>query len=148
MIDTEELYLDTMRRFLAIYRYVRRYGRQMCAEGLSGRQVAALRRLADAGPCTIGQMRDYLTLNDSSTSELVSQLESEGYVTRSRSTLDNRVVLVALTDPGATLLQQIPLGGIPLLRERLRGLPPQRLERIRGALQDMQRLLDIEDDHR
>lgn len=141
----QTLYLETMHAFLSVYRYLRRYSRQMHEEGLSGRQVSTLRYLLEAGPQTIGQLRSYLYLNDSTTSELVTNLEQAGHVTRSRSTTDNRVVLVTLTPAGREAAQRTPLQGIPLLREKLKALPPRRLARVRDALAEIQELLEIPD---
>jgi DNA-binding MarR family transcriptional regulator len=142
----QPLFLETIHAFLSVYRYLRRYSRQMHEEGLSGRQVSALRYLLEAGPRTIGQLRDYLYLNDSTTSELVTKLEQAGHVARARSEADNRVVIVTLTPAGRDAALKAPLQGIPLLREKLRALPPRRLARVRDALQELQALLEIPDD--
>lgn len=139
----ESLYLETIHAFLTVYRYLRQYSRQMQEEGLSGRRIAALRYLHEAGPHTVGQLRDYLYISDSSTSELVSSLEREGYVARARSEADNRVVVVSLTAAGRSLAKDTLLGGVPLLRERLKPLPPERLRRIYEALSEIARLLEL-----
>jgi DNA-binding MarR family transcriptional regulator len=133
---------ETVRNFLTLFRRLRRYSRQVHGEGLSGRKVAALRYLLDAGPLTIGQLRDYLFISDSSTSELVARLVERGFVTRSRSQTDNRVVLVTLTPAGRKVASQIPLGGIPLLRERLKTLPAERLALVNEATSELLQLLE------
>ncbi len=141
-----ELFAETIHAFLSVYRYLRRYSRQVQEKGLSGRQVSTLRYLLEAGPQTIGQLRDYLYLNDSTTSELVTRLEQAGLVVRSRSGSDSRVVFVHLTPAGRETALRIPLGGIPLLRERLKRLPPDRLARIRDAMRELGELLEIPDE--
>jgi DNA-binding MarR family transcriptional regulator len=146
MSDREEqaLYTETIHRFLAVYRYLRRYGRQLHQAGISGRKMAALRHLLEAGPRTIGQLRSYMYISNSSTSQLIASLECKGYVTRTRSTADHRVVNVALTDAGREIAQNTSLGGVPLLREKLKTLPPERLARIHAAMTDMMDLMEIE----
>ena len=99
----------------------------------------------EAGPRTVGQLRDYLYISDSSTSELVAHMEQAGYVERTRSAADNRVVLVSLTAVGGETAQQTPLEGIPLLREKLKSLPPEQLSALRDALLELQRLLGVPD---
>jgi DNA-binding MarR family transcriptional regulator len=116
------------------------------SEGFSGRKIATLRHLLEAGPLTIGQLRDYLYIGDSTTSELVDKLEEAGCVRRTRSEEDNRVVLVSLTPSGREFAQSAPLGGIPLLRERLKALPPERLALINQTLIEIRQLLGIEDE--
>ena len=138
----ERLYGETIQEFLSLYRYLRHYGRRMHQEGISGRKVSTLRYLAEAGPFTVGQLGDYLCINDSSTSTTIADLKKRGYVTRTRSPDDNRVVMVAITDQGRELLAQTPLGGIPLLREALKTLPQDRLSSVHEALQTMNELLE------
>ncbi len=142
----ETLFTQTIQRFLNVYRYMRQYGRKMQYEGLSGREVSILRYLVECGDLSIGQCRDYLYINDSSTSELIAHLEERGHVTRTRSQSDNRSVLVAVTANGRTAAQSLSLGGIPLLREKLRALPPDRLARINAALGEIQGLLEMTDE--
>jgi DNA-binding MarR family transcriptional regulator len=140
----EALYTEAIHRFLTVYRYLRRYGRRLHEEGISGRKMAALRYLLEAGSCTVGQLRRYLYISNSSTSQLIASLECEGYVTRTRSERDHRVVIVSLTPAGGKLASSTQLGGVPLLREKLKTLPPERLARIHAAMTDMMDLLEIE----
>jgi DNA-binding MarR family transcriptional regulator len=116
----------------------------MQKEGISGRKVSALRHLLEAGPRTIGQLKDYLYISDSSASELVAHLQKKGYVTRTRSEADNRVVLVAVTPAGREIAQRTPLGGISLFRERLKTLSPERLAVINDAMEEIMQLLEID----
>lgn len=141
-----DLFTETIHAFLSVYRYLRRYSRQMHEQGISGRQIATLRYLLEAGPRTIGQLRDYLYLNDSSTSELVTRLEQAGHVSRARAEADSRVVVVTLTPAGRETALKTPLQGIPLLREKLQALPPRRLARVRDVLAELRELLEIPDD--
>ena len=141
------LYTETINTFLSVYRYLRQCGRRMHAEGIGGRKVAALRYLCDEGPLTVGQVRDYLYVSDSSASELVARLEEKGYVQRTRSHRDNRVVVVSLTKQGKEIADRVPLDGVPLLRERLKDLPPDRLAVIRDAMADISKILDLANDH-
>ncbi|MGC9467480.1 MAG: MarR family winged helix-turn-helix transcriptional regulator [Anaerolineae bacterium] len=136
--------LDVIQKFLIIYRYVRRYGRKTQCEGVRGRELSTLRYLLEAGHLTIGQISDYLFLSPSSASELVSRMEDAGYVTRQRSTEDCRVVNVQLTPEGRVLAEEIPLGGIPLLRERIKAMTPDRLRLVDEAFTDLIQIMEID----
>jgi DNA-binding MarR family transcriptional regulator len=142
----QKLFLGTIHTFLSVYRYLRKYSRQLHSEGFSGRQIATLRYLLKAEPLTVGQLRDYLYISDSTTSELVAKLEEAGCVQRARSEKDHRVVLVSLTPSGREFAQSAPLGGIPLLREQLKALSPERLAQIKETLSEIERLLGINDE--
>lgn len=139
------VYLETIHSFLTLFRYLRRYSREIHGSGRSGRQLSTLRHLLDHGPTTMGRLSGILYINESSTSELVAKLEEEGLATRSRSTTDNRVVEVDLTERGRALAGTTELGGIPLLRERLRGLPQEELVRIGESFRTLNLLLGVEE---
>jgi MarR family 2-MHQ and catechol resistance regulon transcriptional repressor len=143
--ENETTYRETIQQFLHLYRYLRGYGRRLHQEGISGRKISTLRYLIDAGPLTVGQLSDYLCISDSSTSALISWLEDRGYVTRTRSQVDNRVVMVDITTSGREIVQRTPLGGIPLLREALTTLPPDRLAVVHEAMTTLIDVLEIQD---
>jgi len=143
----QDTYRETVHKFLVVYRHLRQYSRQRHKEGISGRKISALRHLEEAGPCTVGQVRDYLYVSDSSASELIAQLEKKGYVTRTRSHMDNRVVIVALTPTGQGLLDRTPLGGFSLLRRRLEDLSEDKLLVINQAMTEILTLLEIDHEH-
>jgi DNA-binding MarR family transcriptional regulator len=142
----ETAYRETVKKFLLLYRYLRRYARQMQQGGLSGRKIATLRYLIEAGPLTVGQLSDYLCISDSSTSGLITWLKKAGYATRTRSPDDNRVVLVDVTAAGRDLVGRTALGGIPLLREVLKTLSPERLATVHQAMATMNEMLGIQDE--
>jgi DNA-binding MarR family transcriptional regulator len=142
--ETRSPQLDVIQKFLVLHRYVRRYGRRMHREGLRGRELATLRYLSEVGPVTISDVSDYLFLSASSTSELVSRMEKAGYVARRRSTEDCRMVFVELTAEGQRLAKETPLGGIPLLRERVNTLPPDRLKLVDDAFSDLIQIMEID----
>lgn len=133
-------------RFLQIYRYLTSYSRRIASEfGISGRQLAALRYLSMSGDATIGELSNYLHINDSSTSELVSGLERRGLVQRARCVKDSRVVRVALTKEGEALVQRAPLAGIGLMRERVGSLSAEERASIAQALDRLADLLGVDE---
>jgi len=136
---------EAMHRFLLIHHHLRRYARQMDDRGIRLKDFSVLRFLMEHGPATVGEVQEYLFNSASTTSALLSQLEEAGYVTRTRSSEDNRVVIIELTEPGRAIAEDSPLGGIPLLRRRLRHLPPERLQRINEALAEIMELIEVED---
>jgi DNA-binding MarR family transcriptional regulator len=140
----QALALDAIQKYLVLYRYVRRYSRKTQCEGFRGRDLSTLRHLYDLGPTTIGQLSAYMFISNSAMSELVSRLEDAGYVVRRRSTRDSRVVYVDLTPAGRRIAEETPLGGIPLLRERIKALPQDRLHRIIEAFDVLIETMEID----
>lgn len=142
--QSQSLALEATRKFLVLYRYLRKYGRTMQCEGVRGRDMSTLRYLHETGPLTISQISDYLFISTSSASELVSRMEEAGYVSRRRSQEDSRVVYVELTPNGTQLADTTPTGGIPLLRERVKGLHQEQLDKIDAALTLLIQVMEID----
>lgn len=148
-MDNSELPLSdqTFRRVLALLRYARQHARQLVDErGIKPRQLSVLRYLLDSGPVTVGQVQSFIQNSPSTTSALIAELEDAGFVTRTRSAADNRVVLVELTAHGREVAENTPLSGLPLLRRRLRALPQERLLEIDGALIAIMQLMEAGDE--
>jgi DNA-binding MarR family transcriptional regulator len=147
MSDTEEPLSDQVfHRFLALQHYLRRHARQLIDErGLTPRDLSVLRYLLESESATVGKVQAFTHKSPSTTSSLIAQLEEKGYVTRTRSHKDNRVVIVELTSVGQEIAENTPLGGLPLLRRRLANLPQERLSEIRDVLREMTKLMEVND---
>ena len=139
----EPLSDQVFHRFLALQRDLRRHARQLSDErGLAPRDLSVLRYLLQSGPATVGRVQAFMHTSPSTASTLIAQLEGKAYLTRTRSPQDNRVVIVELTSVGRELAANTPLGGLPLLRRRLAGLPLERLSEIDDVLVEITRLMD------
>jgi DNA-binding MarR family transcriptional regulator len=135
--------LEVIGKLLRLYRYFRRYSREMHRAGLRGREVATLRYLLESEPLTIGQIAEYLFISASTASEMVSRMEGAGHVARRRSKKDCRVVYVELTPGGRQLAEEMPLGGIPLFREKIKALSPERLEAYDRCFSDLLEYMEV-----
>jgi len=102
--------LDPMLCF-AVYSAERRIGqvyRELLAPWhLSYTQYLVLIALWGDGALSVGRLGDLLGLDSGTLSPLVKRLEARGLVTRSRSGSDERVVVVALTDAGLALRDEL-----------------------------------------
>ncbi|MEZ4646113.1 MAG: MarR family transcriptional regulator [Chloroflexota bacterium] len=140
LIADEPLPDQVFHQFLALLRQRRQYARQIESErGIKPRDFSVLRYLWEAGPATVSQIQAFLHNSASTASTLIAQLEEAGYVSRSRSSEDNRVVIVSLTAAGQEIAEQAPFGGLPLLRRRLSHLPEARLREIGSVLAELMR---------
>ncbi len=136
---------SALHKFLLIHRHLRQLARQMDEQGMRPRQFAVLLFLLDQESATVSEIQAHLYTSPGSTSTIISQLEDAGYVTRTRSEDDNRVVNVQLTPAGKERAQQTPLGGIALLRRRLDALPEDRLKQIDEVMSDLMQLMEVSD---
>jgi DNA-binding MarR family transcriptional regulator len=75
--------------------------------GLTYPQYLVLAILWNEGEQTIGSLGEMMQLDSGTLSPLVRRLEQNGYVTKARSTSDERVVTVQLTDEGQALRAEV-----------------------------------------
>jgi len=136
---------DALHKFLTLHRHLRQVARQLDDQGLRPRQFAVLFYLLEEDSATVSEIQEYLYTSPSSASTIISQLEEAGYVTRTRSASDNRVVNVELTAAGRHITQNTPLRGIALLRRRLDTLSEDRLKMLDEAMSDLIRLMEVDD---
>ncbi len=145
-MTSTDLYADKVfQQFLKLIRFHRQYARQIIDEqGIKPRELSILHFFAETGAASVGQARAYMHQSISTISALIAKLEKDGYVTRTRSQADNRVVMVDLTEAGHNLVAHTPLRGIPLLRHNIRQLPEERLQQINGVLVEIVQMMEVE----
>jgi len=71
--------------------------------GLSYPQYIVLMILWEEAPCSVSHLGSRALLNSNTLTPLLKRLEHSGYVCRSRSTIDERVVELSLTKEGKAL---------------------------------------------
>lgn len=84
------------------------YRRLLEPIGLSYPQYIALACLWEEGDQTVGELADRLRVEYGTISPLLKRLEQRGLVRRTRSPLDERTVVVALTPEGDALRRHAP----------------------------------------
>nr|WP_319400335.1 MarR family transcriptional regulator [uncultured Carboxylicivirga sp.] len=114
--------------------------------GVSIPQVLCLNFLHDSPSyqATQGEIRKFLNLNSSTVSGIINRLEKKGYLARLPKSGDKRVVNIALTSAGDSLLDRIPALLHEQLSEKLQKLDPRELEKVEHSLDTLVTLLDIE----
>lgn len=114
--------------------------------GISIPQVLCLTYLKNQSnfQSTQNQIREYLNLNSSTVTGIISRLEKKGLIARLPKAGDKRVANIALTSSGDQLLETLP----PLLHKRLSdklgGYPEGKVNEIDKALDLLISLFEIE----
>jgi DNA-binding MarR family transcriptional regulator len=98
--------MDAIRRIVRMLRVSARASERLV--GISGAQLFVLQQLADAGPCSIGELAERTLTHQSSVSVVVSRLIERELVTRRASEVDGRRAEVALSPKGRMLLRRAP----------------------------------------
>ena len=89
------------------------------------------------------EIKDFLQLNASTVTGIISRLEKKGLVARLPDQNDKRIALVALTAKGAKLLKTTPDPLHDRLSQRLRELSPQEIQELDDAFDLIIGFLDI-----
>jgi MarR family transcriptional regulator, organic hydroperoxide resistance regulator len=100
--------------------------------GLTYPQYLALSALAQRGGLTVGQLGAEVRLDSNTLTPLLKRMEKAGWLTRSRDSGDERVVLLALTDAGCDLARRAT--GVPRAFAEKTGLELGQIADLRDVL--------------
>jgi DNA-binding MarR family transcriptional regulator len=137
MISTPEL-AGHLR--LVIVRTARRL-RQEAGVGLSPTLTAALATVGRHGPLTPSELAARERIQRPTATRLLARLEDEGLIGRTPDPHDRRSSLVAVTDAGAALLDELRTRKTAFLAERLEGLPAEERATLDRAADILERML-------
>jgi DNA-binding MarR family transcriptional regulator len=90
------------------------------------------------------EIKEFLSLNASTVTGIISRLEKKGLVARIPHQQDRRVTLITLTAKGAALLEKTPEPLHEQLSLRLKNLPAGQLDSLHQAFDLIIDFLDIE----
>lgn len=104
MIDNNEIYdiaLDTLRKLL--------YPEEWIAVDmtLSKTELLTLLQVDRNGEIIMSRIADYINIPMSTATGMVERLVKKGYIERTRSDSDRRIVTIRLTDAGRTLAEDL-----------------------------------------
>ena len=127
-----------LRRFRVVFNAVRTHFRQMEKEvGLGGAQVWALSIIANAPGIGIGKIAAQMDIHQSTTSNLVRDLQRKNLISVAKATEDRRNVQIHALPAGLQLLEGVrgPFTGVlPLALDQLDRATLNRLDQDLGAL--------------
>lgn len=88
-------------------------------------QYLVMLALWERSPRSVTEVSEALSLDPATLSPLLKRLEALGYVSRQRSTIDERVLVISLTDEGRAL------------RDHAERIPPAVVERLGMSLKEL-----------
>jgi DNA-binding MarR family transcriptional regulator len=140
--DLSELILIALRRVMrAVDIHSRRL---MQSHGLTGPQALVLQAVVSRVEISAGELAGRISLSQATVTDIVSRLEQRGLLTRARSEVDRRKVIIRPTLAGITLMQAAP----PLLQEtftrRFAELKQWEQLQLLASLQRIAELMDAE----
>lgn len=100
---------------------VQRTDRAVEPLGLTSQQIGVVLMLASGRASTPFELSRVLSYDSGSMTRLLDRLEKKGFIARSRSETDRRMVKLELTPHGHEAARQLPALGAAVLNEQLRG---------------------------
>jgi DNA-binding MarR family transcriptional regulator len=141
-----ELEEDILRSLRRITRAIDLHSRQLASTyGLTGPQLVALRTVSRRGPLSPSALAKRISLSNATVTGIVDRLAARQLVTRERSSQDRRLVTVAITDAGRSLIAAAPSPLQDTFVERLAALSPEEQTIIRVTLGKIVRMMDGEE---
>ena len=103
--------------------------------GLTYTQYLVLLVLWERDGCTVGELCDKLMLDNGTLSPLLKKMQQAGYIQRTRSASDDRVVVITLTETGRALQEQAK--DVPGLVAGCIDLPPEKARTLYALLYEL-----------
>lgn len=114
--------------------------------GVNGAQLWIIQELSETDGLRVGELAKKLAIHQTTTSNLLDNLEKRGYVRKARDPKDQRVVRVSLTEDGAALLMRAPKPARGLLPEALLQLDPESVSNLDSGLQGLLSSIEVLDE--
>jgi MarR family transcriptional regulator, organic hydroperoxide resistance regulator len=111
---------------------------------MTGQQAGALMVIARYPDISLGELGDRMYLHISTCSGIVDRLERKGYVTRTRSSEDRRVVRLSVTQRGRRMIAKIPVSGFGMLLKGIESMPANEIHRLSEAMSILLKVMKIE----
>ena len=102
--------------------------------GLTPERLDILHLLVSEGPKTINQLADCESVSAPAITRTIKALEKHGYVIKSRSKTDQRVVFVAPTRKSQHIIESLRIQQHKWINEALSGISDKELEVIKQGL--------------
>ncbi|WP_047552208.1 MarR family winged helix-turn-helix transcriptional regulator [Methylotenera sp. G11] len=127
--------LDVLKLFRIIFKSANRHFHEIeKVAGVGGASLWALAEVAETDKLTVTELANRMSIHQSTASNLLDKLGSEGYIEKVKSTSDRRVVHVMLTEQGRATLEKAPLPHRGMLPDALMRLSPTTLAELNQHL--------------
>ncbi|HEX3814773.1 MAG TPA: MarR family transcriptional regulator [Mycobacteriales bacterium] len=126
---------------LAVVRLNRCLRSQRADPSVTLTHIAAMNTLTRFGPMTPGELAAHEKVQPPSMTRVLASLEERGLVARAPHPTDGRQVIVALTEAGTKLIEEVRAREA-WLSQRLKKLSNEDRETLRAAIEVMDQLID------
>ncbi|ATE60651.1 MarR family transcriptional regulator [Thauera sinica] len=127
--------LSVLQRFRVLIRTAQRHSQWIERQsGVTGAQLWALQELKEVPGLRVGELANRMALHQSTASNMIDRLEGAEMIRKERTSADQRVVRLYLTEQGEALLARAPSPARGVLPEALRLLDQESLRDLQDDL--------------
>jgi DNA-binding MarR family transcriptional regulator len=109
--------------------------------GLSHGLLSALATVSKQGPLRLAELAQLETVSAPSTTRLVAELESQGFVTRETDPADGRAILISITPAGIETIASARAARAAMIAELFERLEPHEVAAITAALPALEKMI-------
>jgi MarR family transcriptional regulator, organic hydroperoxide resistance regulator len=132
------LALEALKLFRIIFKSANRHFHDIeKTAGIGGASLWSLAEISESVQLTVSGLAKAMSIHQSTASNLMEKLESSGYVIRTRSMSDRRLVHLSLTDKGREILAKAPPPYRGILPDALMRLDPDILNALNRHLTEL-----------
>lgn len=140
-------YIDILVKLRKIIRSINLESKKIEKElGVSIPQLLVLKYLSDQNDyrAFAKDIKEYINLNASTISGIISRLEGKGLVAKSLRSKDKRAIYIVLTAKGADLLNNSPSTLQEKLSQKLKKLSIEQIEELDRNIELLTKIMDVE----
>lgn len=136
-----------LKDFRIIFRAIQAHSRLVEKQsGLSSAQLWMMWEIFNAPGIKVSELAKVLSLHQSTCSNMLDKIEEKKFICRDRSSSDQRIVKLFLTDQGTKLLADAPRPAQGALTEALFKLPDKTLDNLEQGLTELVKILKLADE--
>jgi len=144
---TASPHIEALKKLRIVIRAAQRHSawiEKQC--GVTGAQLWVMQELLEAGELRVGEIADRLSIHQTTTSNLVDALFKKGLISKTRDSVDQRVVKLALSESGSALIKAAPIPARGLLPEALRKMGETDLSHLNEGLDALLEVIEQVDE--
>lgn len=129
--------------FRVIFQAVNRHSHEVESKaGVGGAQLWALAEILERPRLTVTELAKAMSIHQSTASNLLEKLETQGLVQRTRSSEDRRVVMLSLTPAGESVMKNAPPPYRGVLSDALMKMEHENLSALNEQLEQLVAMLE------
>ncbi|MDP3743287.1 MAG: MarR family transcriptional regulator [Methylotenera sp.] len=138
LTNTNDAALEALKLFRIIFKSANQHFHKIeKAVGVGGASLWALAEIVENENLTVSGLAKAMSVHQSTASNLIEKLETSGYVIRTRSVEDRRLVYLSLTEQGREIMAKAPPPYRGILPDALMRLSPETLVELNQHLSEL-----------